>query len=74
MHYIFQSSESVLIIFATRSYADHRMRESLKETSENQGREVNSRKIFKKKKIVCEVQVILVYYNRVYWVKLNGIG
>ena len=74
MHYVFQSSESVLLIFATWNYVDQRMRESLKETSEKQGREVNSRKIFKKKKKLCEVQVILVYYNRVYWAKPDGLG
>ena len=63
MHYIFQSSESVLIIFATLSYADQRMRESLKETSGKQGREVNSRRKDKKQLnySVNEVESFSIY-------------
>ena len=46
---MFQSNESVLIIFATRSHADRRMRECWKETNEKQEKCIQERKIKKKK-------------------------
>ena len=64
---MFQSNESVLIIFATRSHADRRMRECWKETNEKQEKCIQERKIKKKKEkkrlyyCVNELHSCLVY-------------